>query len=245
LNSKVLVERKKFGAAEDAVTMLELNRPEESNAIDSEMLASMISSLTQVNSSESSRLLVVKGRGRDFCIGRDAKESPMTPSSFNNTLRSITALNKLLRTSKCITISSVRGKAFGMGFGIALQTDFTIAADDASFSFPEMKTNLPPAVVLSYINSWLPMKTAFELVVTSREVDAKEAKELRLVNSVVPGKLLDAECESLVGALLKKDAASLRLCKSFAVETRGMNPDESANYGMLSLFKWLSERTKT
>lgn len=84
------------------------------------------------------------------------------------------------------------------------------------------------------------MKTAFDLVVTGKQVDATEAKRLGIVNTVVTGAQLDGECDSIVDLLLKRDAVSLRLCKN----TGGMNPDDSANYGVLSLYEWLSERMK-
>lgn len=244
MDSKILVERRKDGSAEDAVTVIELNRPERDNAVDSEMLDQMIALFKQAEASESSRVIVIRGKGANFCAGRDTKEGPATPASFKKALKRITALNRQLRSSKCITVSCVRGKAFGVGFGIALQSDFTLAADDAKFSFPEMTGNLPPAVVLSYVNRWLPVKTAFDLVVSGRQVGAEEAKRLAIVNTVVTGAQLDGECDSFVDLLLKRDAVSLRLCKTFAVETRRMSPDESENYGVASLYEWMSERVK-
>jgi enoyl-CoA hydratase/carnithine racemase len=51
-----------------------------------------------------------------------------------------------------IIVALAKGDVRGFGFGLAVHCDVTLAAENAHFSFPEIKAGFPPSVVMSYLS---------------------------------------------------------------------------------------------
>ena len=91
--------------------------------------------------------------------------------------------------------------------------DLAVAARDARFAVSGVNLGLfcsTPAVPLSRN---LPLKQAFEMLVTGDFIDAAEARERGLVNRVVDPNALDAEIEALVSGILRKPRVAIALGK--------------------------------
>jgi enoyl-CoA hydratase/carnithine racemase len=223
-----------------AVASLVLRRPERENAADAEMMDAVAEALQRLHGA---RILLVSGLGEHFCAGRDA--GPLLPKNaadWSAALEKIVRTNQALAAFPGVTLAIVRGKAHGFGFGLAIHSDLTIAADDARFGFPEIKAGFPPTIVMSYLSRWTARKKAFELVITGEEIGAAEAAELGLINRVVPRQELGAESERWVARLLKLDEQALRACKAYFRDTAYLAPDDAYRYGVSFLAGFNSSR---
>lgn len=245
----LMVERR------EAVATLTLNRPDQNNTVDAGMMAAMIESLRLLGSGSGSgsgasagagdgvRVVLLGGAGEHFCGGRDPGSTrPDNAAGWSEVLGQIVATNEALGSFPGITIALAKGDVRGFGFGLAVQCDITLAADDARFSFPEIKAGFPPSVVMSYLTRWTPRKKAFELVITGDEISAAEAERLGLVNRVVRPQELDGEGQDWAEKLLQLDAAALQACKVFFRDSAHMHPDDAAGYGVSFLADFNASR---
>ena len=233
----LLVERK------GDVVSLTLNRPQEGNKVDDAVMDEIITVLGRLNEEQETRLLLLRGAGKDFCRGRkppSSQGSRLTALQIRDSLRKIVTVNTLLTRLPVITLAAVQGDALGFGAGLATLADLTIAAENARFGFPEIKGALAPTVVLSYLRHWIPRKRALELVVSGTAIDALEAERLGMVNRVVPLERLEQEVEASVSLLLQADRTALRTCKEFLVDTEQTAPADAAVYGIHLLATLLS-----
>jgi enoyl-CoA hydratase/carnithine racemase len=97
-------------------------------------------------------------------------------------------------------IAQVHGYALAGGCGLAAACDLVIAADDAVFGLPEIKLGLLPLMVLAPILRTASPRRVLDLVLTGRELPAKEAVEIGLATRAVPR----AELGDAVGELARR-----------------------------------------
>ena len=239
-----VMDTQKVNIAErDAVATLTFNRPERENAVDSEMMGAIARALRDISAKGSARILILRGTGEHFCAGREpGAVRPRNAADWSQVLGQIVATNQALASFPGISVALVQGKAHGFGCGMAVQSDFTIAAEDARFGFPEIKAGFPPTVVMSYLSRWVARKKAFEWIVTGEEMDAREAERFGLVNRIVARGELEAEGERWVSMLAKKNPQALAACKAFFRDTAYLDPADAARYGVSLLANFMASR---
>lgn len=237
MSDKVLLEK-----AGD-IAALTLNRPEKGNAVDSEVMTALIERLTDAAADKRLRILVIEGTGDDFCSGREPDvPRPENAAQFAQALGRIVRVNELLQSFPGISVAVVRGRAFGFGCGLAVQSDVTLAAADARFAFPEIKHGFPPTIVMSWLSRWIHRKKALELVMTGGELSAEEAEREGLVNRVVPPDQLVNEKERWIAALTGQDLDALQATKAFFRDTAEWSTGTAAQYGITRLANFFASR---
>ncbi len=114
-----------------------------------------------------------------------------------------------------ITIAQVHGYCLGGGTVWGLLTDMTVASEDAYFQFPVLQGMGMPTMETG-IEPWLFMnwKRASEYIYTAQELSAHEAKELGLVNRVVPRERLDDEVAELAFHVAQVPLSTLMAAKA-------------------------------
>ena len=239
MSDKVLLEK-----AGDTATIT-LNRPEKGNAVDLELMMALTESLAEAAADKSLRLLVIEGRGEHFCSGREPDVlRPENAAKFAQALGRIVRVNELLQSFPGISMAVVRGKAFGFGCGLAVQSDVTLAAEDARFAFPEINAGFPPTIVMSYLSRWMHRKKALELVMTGGEISAGEAERQGLVNRVVPPERLADEKKRWMETLAGRDLEGLQATKAFFRDTAEWSTGAAAQYGVTRLANFLASRER-
>ena len=237
MSDKVLLHK------EDGVARVVLNRPDQGNAVDPELMAQLLAGLSDVISDATVELLVLEGQGEHFCSGREAGlAEPRSAEQWAAVLGNIVRVNGLLQSFPGVSLAVVRGKAFGFGCGIAVQSDVTLASEDARFAFPEINAGFPPTIVMSYLSRWIHRKKAFELVITGCELDAREAERQGLVNRVVAQDRLNEERDNWVAKLRGLDRQGVRATKAFFRDTAEWATDDALQYGVTRLANFLSSR---
>lgn len=228
---------------QNAVATITFNRPERENAVDSEMMAALIEALETVNAAGSARILLLQGTGEHFCAGRDpGAVKPKNAAEWSHVLERIVRINHALAAFPGISLAMVKGKAHGFGFGIAVQSDITLAADDARFGFTEIHGGFPPTIVMSYLSRWVSRKKAFEWVITGDELDAREAERQGAVNCVFTRAEFDAKADQWVQKLLKLKDPAIKACKAFFRDTAHLHPDDAYRYGVSLLANFNASR---
>ena len=148
-------------ARKGPVLEITLNRPEIGNAASDAMAVELTKLL--LSAGESAEIVVVRGAGNDFCVGRETmgKRPPgPPPEAFELRRRNDVVFNcyGAFRRCEIPVIGVVKGRAFGFGCAIAAVCDITLAADTAKFQVPEMAHNIMPTMVMSALVDRVPRK---------------------------------------------------------------------------------------
>jgi methylglutaconyl-CoA hydratase len=115
------------------------------------------------------------------------------------------------------SIAAVKGPAVGGGAGLATVCDFTLAAPDAKFGFPETRIGFVPAVVSAFLTLQIGEKRSRDLLLTGRIVDAEEAMRLGLVNEIVPHQELQRRAQTLAESLAHNSPQATRITRRLLV----------------------------
>ncbi len=114
-----------------------------------------------------------------------------------------------------VTIAQVHGYCLGGGTIWGLLTDMTVASEDAYFQFPVLQGMAMPTMETG-IEPWIFMnwKRASEYMYTGQELGAAEAKEMGLINRVVPRERLDDEVNELAFHVAQAPLTTLMAAKA-------------------------------
>jgi enoyl-CoA hydratase len=213
------------------VTTITLNRPEAGNRQTDATWAEVTKMMDAA--AQDSRLILFKGAGDDFCLGREAMSQPgPVPEAYGVRERSETIFNLYgaFRNAKIPIIGVVQGRAVGLGCALAALCDITIASDRARFQLPEMSHRIMPTIAMSALVDRVPRKAATYLVYSTQEIDAHKALTFGLVSNVVPASDLDAAVAGLVEHLKKTPLAALLAVKEFARSAFSMSTQAANDF---------------
>jgi len=201
---------------EGQIAKITLNRPEKRNAISQQMMSDILSVLDEVERSKA-RVAIFTGAGKSFCAGMDLEMlSAIARQSAQENQEDSRRMAKMFRRlwsfSKPL-IATVAGAALAGGSGIATLCDFTLAAPDAKFGYTEVRIGFLPALVSVFLTRQIGDKRARDLLLTGRQIDAQEAKDLGLVNEIVPAESLIERAHELAEVLIAASPSSLTRAK--------------------------------
>ena len=201
------------------ITTITLNRPEAGNRQTDATWAEVTRMLG--DAAKDSRLILFKGAGEDFCLGRETMgQPPPTPAPEAYTVRdrsdTIFNLYGAFRNAKAPIIGIVQGRAVGLGCALAALCDITIAGDKARFQFPETAHRIMPTIAFSALVDRVPRKAATYMIYSTAEIDAHKALTFGLVSNVVPHQELDANVKALVEHFKKMPLPAVFAVKEYA-----------------------------
>jgi enoyl-CoA hydratase/carnithine racemase len=217
----ILVEKK------DHITTITLNRPEKLNALNPRMFAELVHAFRKVGQDDDTRVLVITGAGRGFCSGVDLTPGPaegeielegVTPGDFPREAPLI------LSGMKKPVIAAINGVAVGGGLTLTLSCDIRIASEAARFSLPLTRLGFTFELGSSYfLSRVIGIGKACELIFTGRMIDAAEAREIGLVNRVVPPEQLSDIVYEMAGQIAKAVPLAQEVSKAGLYQ--GLNAD--------------------
>lgn len=176
-------------SVERQVACITLNRPERLNALGKRSLEEINRALDLAEGDDSVKAIVVTGAGKAFSSGFDLKEQMEARPEGEAVWREILArdFDTTMRFWDCPkpTIAAVHGACLAGAFEISLACDITVAAQNAIFGEPELKFG---AGIVTMLLPWMTgPKQAKEIILTGLDrIDAQTARELGIVNKVVP-----------------------------------------------------------
>ncbi len=215
----------------DGVATITLNRPDSLNSLTTETKESLLDAVEQAKR-DSSRAVLLTGNGKAFCAGQDLREHAGALSEgdgLNDTVRShynpiVLGLTRLPKP----VVAAVNGVAAGAGAGLAFACDFRIAADDASFMMAFSKVGLGPDTGVSWTLPRLIGHTrATEMLMLAEPVSAEHAREIGLVNRVVPTDELATSARELAQRLAGGPTVSYAAIKASLTHGSGLALDSA------------------
>ena len=126
------------------VALITLNRPERRNALNQDLLANLYSCIDEVAADDGIRAAVITGAGTAFCSGLDLKA--IATDNLIDPRGDGRGLSDVLGGCEKPIIGAVNGPAMTGGFELALNCDFLIASDNASFADTHVKMGIHPGV---------------------------------------------------------------------------------------------------
>jgi enoyl-CoA hydratase len=166
-----------------SAALVTIDRPERRNAVDGATAAALLECFERFEADGDARVMVLTGAGdKAFCAGADLKAITTLDPSLPAGPMGFTHL-----TPSKPTIAAVSGWCLAGGVELALWCDLRIAAEGSTFGLFERRWGVP---LIDGGTQRLPrivgMGRALELILTGRPVEVAEAREIGLVNEIVP-----------------------------------------------------------
>ena len=223
------------------VLWLTINRPEQRNALTSDVLGALTGALRGAKDDPSLRAIVITGAGdRAFCAGGDLKSAASKDGSAFHAPQGV--VENALATfyaevERCTLplVARVNGHAMGGGLGLVAACDLAVAADDVLFATPEVKVGLYPLLITTYLMRIVPRRKLAEMALVGEPLDATRAVEYGIVNAAVPRAELDAKVDALVAALAERSPTAIRLGKHALHAVQDMTLPQCLEYMTLML----------
>ena len=175
------------------------------NIITDELVRQLRQALEDLSESQSLRLLVIEGEGRDFSFGANIPEH--APGAIEQSLPLFHSLVFDLLAMPVPTAALVRGRCIGGGFEIALACDFIFAADEATFALPEIKLGVFAPVATVLLPKRVGLAAATSALLTGAARSAAEWKALGLIEMTAPSDGLSGAVDAWFDATLAQHSA--------------------------------------
>jgi enoyl-CoA hydratase len=199
---------------EGQVGLVQINRPQALNALNSPTMAELIEALEQFDQDESIGCLILTGNEKAFAAGADIKQMvEMTAvQMMDNPL--IGYWSRLRALNKPV-IAAVSGWCLGGGCELAMACDMIVASEKAKFGQPEINIGvIPGAGGTQRLTRAVGKAIAMEMILNSRFLSAEEAERYGLVNRVVPLERYLEEAIGLAAEIAARAPVAVRLGKA-------------------------------
>ncbi|KAE9548328.1 hypothetical protein FO519_008466 [Halicephalobus sp. NKZ332] len=208
-------------SSKDRIFYISINRPEKKNCVNHETALELIKAFSQFEADDSCDIAIFSGEGGTFCAGYDLSE--VAQGKFPQGPEAAEFLSKyrfmgpsMMRLSKPL-IAAIEGFAVAGGFELSLLADMRVASEASQFGVLCRRFGVPlldggtirlPAIV--------GFSRAMDLILTGRQIDAKEAYNWGIVNRLSPpGKTLKV-AEELARDIIRHPQACLRVDRDSA-----------------------------
>jgi methylglutaconyl-CoA hydratase len=215
----------------DAVATITLDSPRTRNALSARLRRELQDHLDAAVADPAVRVIVLTHTGPVFCAGMDLRESRGAAADAQG----VHELRRILRTiwtSPTPVVARVAGPARAGGVGLVAACDLAVAADTATFAFPEVRIGVVPATIAVTVLPRLLPRAANELFLTGEPFDAARAAAVGLVDAAVPADRLDAEVARYVDMLRRGAPGALAATK--ALLRRGLGDDLDAAFAAMA-----------
>ena len=184
------------------------------NALDDAVMDELLAALERARNDKTARAVILgTAIPKRFCAGLKLDAFRTGSSAEGRKLidkiyvRLVDAQFNLGKPS----VAAVTGAARGAGMTLAISCDLIVAADTATFGYPEIDVGLVPAIHFTHLPRIVGRYRAFELLFTGRTFDAQEAQSLGLVNRVAPADTELDEARTLARMLAAKSPELMRI----------------------------------
>lgn len=214
----------------DGIATVTINRPDKMNALNEDVIQGLKAAWIQLEES-ADRVAILHAAGdKAFSVGADIKNPPA------EMWEGVPSVG--VATSKPI-IAALHGWCIGGAYVIVQMCDLVIASETTVFKYPEAQLGFTGGLIASAV-ARIPHKAAMEFMLLGQDLPAERAREIGMVNRVVPkGGELDAAME---WAQILRHSAPLvvETLKEFSLATLNQSPAEA---GAISRERLLAVRT--
>jgi enoyl-CoA hydratase/carnithine racemase len=221
---------------EGAVLRITINRARARNALSTAMMSALQEAFGAA-AKDDSRVIVLAAEGPAFCAGHDLKEMTALRTESDNGRAAFAAIftqcselmQTIVRHPKPV-IAQVQGIATAAGCQLVASCDLAIASESAQFATPGVNIGLFCSTPMVALSRAVGRKAAMEMLLTGELIDAARARELGLVNRVVPEPDLDAAVAVLAGQIAAKSPLTLAIGKGAFYRQAELGLDDAYAY---------------
>jgi enoyl-CoA hydratase len=219
-------------AKEGRVAVLTVNRPDKLNALNEQVRVDLLAALDQIAADDSVGAVVITGAGeKSFIAGADIGEfAGRTPFDQREAMRSPRIFDVMGTFPKPV-IAMINGFCLGGGCELALSCDIRVASDKARFGQPEINLGLiPGGGGTQRLSRLVGLGHTMRLVLSGDMIGAAEAKEIGLVDLLVPHDELRAKTLELAGKIASKSPLTLRVAKEAVRASQRLSIEDGIAY---------------
>ena len=216
----------------DGVAWLTLNRPQARNALSRGLMTALEGALETVAADKAVKVVVIAGAGPAFCAGHDLREIRAEPgrAAYEALFAQCSRLmTRIVRLPKPV-IARVHGVATAAGCQLVASCDLAVAAETARFATPGVNIGLFCSTPMVALSRAVGRKQAMEMLLTGELVDAARAREIGLINRVVPEGQLDEAVTALARQIAAKSPLTLAIGKEAFYRQAEMALDDAYAY---------------
>lgn len=206
----ILIER-----YESVVGIVKLNRPNALNALSINLLKELLNALTELESDENVRCIIITGSEKAFCAGADISElsniGPIEALRLGHLDRFIDAIQNISKP----LIAAINNYCLGGGLELAMTCDILIAGENAKLGQPEINIGIMPgAGGTQRLPRAIGKYKSMDLILTGRQITAKEAYDIGLLSRVVPNESVLTEAKRIGLEISKKSPLAIMTAKN-------------------------------
>lgn len=198
---------------EGPVATVTLNRPDQFNALNRNLVKALNTAVLQLEQDKAVRIVILNGKGRGFCAGADlgsgitGRVSEALEAEYKPLLTGIANSNK-------IWIAQVHGSAAGIGAAIAMTCDFVTIADNATIYMAFAAIGLiPDGGNTQLLLKGMGYHRALEAIVEGQKIPAQTCLDLGLVNKLFEPDVLEAETRAWAESLSTRAPLAMAAAK--------------------------------
>eukprot|EP01037_Dinobryon_pediforme_P018268 gene18268-18529_t len=214
---------KMLASITDSIGTITFNQPEKRNAMSVEMWEGLGQILTDFQSTNAVRVIILTGAGdKAFVSGADISQFEKQRSDEAARLeydRKTKAGREIFEAVKIPIIARIKGFCIGGGLAIAMSADLRIASEDSQFGIPAAKLGISYGYnSVKKLVSLVGQAEARMLLYTGDRITAHEARQIGLINRVVPLSDLDETVAKIARTIATNAPLSVTSMKSTVTE---------------------------
>lgn len=187
---------------QEGVAIVTLNRPERRNAINQSLLAHLYDAIDEVATNPEIRVGILTGKGVSFCSGIDL--AVIGSENLSDPRGDGRDFPEVIGACRKPVIGAINGHAITGGLEVALNCDFLIASERASFADTHARVGIQPGWGMTQLlQQAVGRRMALQMSLTCQFVSAQRALEIGLVNEVVPHERLMARAMEIARQILE------------------------------------------
>jgi enoyl-CoA hydratase len=219
-------------AKEGRVAILTVNRPDKLNALNDQVRIDLLAALAEIEHDAGIGAVVITGSGeKSFIAGADISEfAGRSPFDQREAMRSPRIFDVMAGFPKPV-IAMINGFCLGGGCELASSCDLRIASDKARFGQPEINLGLiPGGGGTQRLPRLIGLGNTMRLVLTGDMINAAEAKDIGLVEMVVPHEELRAKTLELASKIASKSPLTLKVAKEAVRASQKLSIEDGIAY---------------
>ena len=225
------------------VTEIILNDPQNGNRLNYEFLQEFLALLNKAVASENTRVIVIRGTDGIFSLGMDFRFILNQGGEISQELtRPYADVMLAVRNSPKPVIALIEGQAIAGGMGFVLASDIVIATENAGFALTEVLFGIIPAYVFPLLLERMPLKKARFFVMSSKTLNAEEAKNIGIVDDVTSSEKAAKTLKNYYQRLLYSKPEAMALVKSYTDTLTDSKIRENMQYAGKTLAELLQDR---
>jgi enoyl-CoA hydratase/carnithine racemase len=226
-------ETVRYDVADSGVATIALDHPETRNALSDPVLDDLIGAFTEARDDEAVRCVVLTStHEKVFSSGGNlagfAAEVPLAHKHAG--IERFPRLFDLIGQLGKPTICAANGHVLAGALGLALACDLVVTREGVRFGTPEINVGVFPFMIMALIYRNVGRKKTNELLLLGEQISAEEARDIGIVNRVVPAAEFDAAVADWAGRLAGKSPVLMKLGKDAMFRQQDMAFDDALDY---------------